>query len=64
MCSSGGDEIEMYNADDILREARQLYARLPPLSIVSNIAFSMSGFLTDIMLVSNVIFFVPQTNWF
>ena len=44
-----------YPADDLLLQIEQISSRLTHLSLVSNIAFGLSGLLTDVMLVSTII---------
>ena len=43
-----------YPADDLLLQIEQISSRLTHLSLVSNIAFGLSGLLTDVMLVSTM----------
>ena len=44
-----------YPADDLLFQIEQIGSRLSHISLVSNIAFGLSGLLTDVMLVSTII---------
>ena len=45
-----------YPADDLLFQIEQIGSRLSHISLVSNIAFGLSGLLTDVMLVSTIIY--------
>ena len=48
--------LAQYPADDLLSQIEQIGSKLTHLSFVSNLAFGLSGLLTDVMLVSTIIY--------